>query len=83
MADTDTQDTQDTNATPPLNPTGPTPAEAEGTPAPATSPTEPPPSYVKLAMRNMVRKGGKSMFHFSLTTVGLIGLFIGLAYLTR
>lgn len=47
------------------------------------NPDEPPPSYVKLAMRNMVRKGGKSLFHFFLTTAGLIGLFIGLAYLTR
>ncbi|NET52725.1 MAG: DUF3285 domain-containing protein [Merismopedia sp. SIO2A8] len=47
------------------------------------NPSEPPPSYVKLAMRNMVRKGGKSLFHFFLTTTGLIGLFIGLAYLTR
>lgn len=46
-------------------------------------PSEPPPSYVKLAMRNMVRKGGKSLFHFFLTTAGLIGLFVGLAYLTR
>ncbi|MEB3232428.1 MAG: DUF3285 domain-containing protein [Leptolyngbyaceae bacterium] len=45
--------------------------------------TEPTPSYVKLAMRNMVRKGGKSLFHFFLTTTGLIGLFVGLAYLTR
>jgi len=44
---------------------------------------EPPPSYIKLAMRNMVRKGGKSLFHFSLTTVGLLGLLVGLAYLTR
>jgi hypothetical protein len=44
---------------------------------------EAPPSYVKLAMRNMVRKGGKSLFHFSLTTVGLLGLLVGLAYLTR
>lgn len=42
-----------------------------------------PPSYIKLAMRNMVRKGGKSLFHFSLTTVGLLGLLVGLAYLTR
>ncbi|MEM9215729.1 MAG: DUF3285 domain-containing protein [Cyanobacteria bacterium P01_F01_bin.150] len=42
-----------------------------------------PPSYVKLAMRNMVRKGGKSLFHFFLTATGLIGLFIGLSYLTR
>ncbi|MGK7888494.1 MAG: DUF3285 domain-containing protein [Leptolyngbyaceae cyanobacterium] len=45
--------------------------------------TEPAPSYVKLAMRNMVRKGSKSLFHFFLTTTGLIGLFVGLAYLTR
>ncbi len=44
---------------------------------------EPPPSYVKLAMRNMVRKGGKSLYHFSLTTLGLLGLLVGLAYLTR
>ncbi|MFM7471431.1 MAG: DUF3285 domain-containing protein [Nodosilinea sp. LVE1205-7] len=41
------------------------------------------PSFVKLAMRNMVRKGGKSLWHFSLTTVGLLGLLVGLAYLTR
>ena len=44
---------------------------------------EPPPSYVKLAMRNMVRKGGKSLFHFGLTITGLIGVLIGLSYLTR
>lgn len=42
-----------------------------------------PPSYVKLAMRNMVRKGGKSLYHFTLTTLGLIGLLVGLAYLTH
>lgn len=42
-----------------------------------------PPSYVKLAMRNMVRKGSKSLFHFALTTVGLVGLLVALAYLTR
>ena len=40
-------------------------------------------SYVKLAMRNMVRKGGKSLTHFFLTTLGLVGLFVGLSYLTR
>ncbi|MEQ9486919.1 DUF3285 domain-containing protein [Coleofasciculus sp. F4-SAH-05] len=43
---------------------------------------EPKPSYVKLAMRNMVRKGGKSLQHFFLTTVGLLAVLIGLAYLT-
>lgn len=67
-----------------------TPSPESGAESPVTDvqiiddPTaEPPPSYVKLAMRNMVRKGGKSLFHFFLTTTGLIGLFIGLAYLTR
>lgn len=40
-------------------------------------------SYVKLAMRNMVRKGGKSLQHFALSAIGLLGLFVGLAYLTR
>ncbi|MDG2614995.1 DUF3285 domain-containing protein [Thermoleptolyngbya sichuanensis XZ-Cy5] len=47
------------------------------------APSEPPPSYVKLAMRNMVRKRGTSLKHFALTTVGLLGLLVGLAYLTR
>ncbi|MCU0570017.1 MAG: DUF3285 domain-containing protein [Oculatellaceae cyanobacterium Prado106] len=31
----------------------------------------------------MVRKGRKSLFHFALTTLGLIVLMVGLAYLTR
>ncbi len=44
---------------------------------------EPQASYVKLAMRNMVRKRGTSLFHFFLTTVGLLTVLIGLAYLTR
>ncbi len=47
------------------------------------STTEPKPSYVKLAMRNMVRKGGTSIKHFALTTITLIGILVGLAYLTR
>ena len=45
--------------------------------------SKPKDSYVKLAMRNMVRKGGTSLKHFFLTTAGIIGLLIGLAYLTR
>ncbi len=48
-----------------------------------TSTTEPKPSYVKLAMRNMVRKGSTSIKHFALTTITLIGILVGLAYLTR
>jgi hypothetical protein len=54
------------------------------TPIAESAQTEKPdPSFVKLAMRNMVRKGGKSLFHFALSSIGLIGLFVGLAYLTR
>ncbi|NEP47439.1 MAG: DUF3285 domain-containing protein [Moorea sp. SIO3C2] len=45
--------------------------------------SEPKPSYTKLAMRNMVRKGGKSLRHFFLTVSGLLALMVGLAYLTR
>ena len=41
------------------------------------------PTFVKLAMRNMVRKGGKSLFHFGLTIVGLLAVLVGLAYVTR
>lgn len=55
--------------------------EAESAPIPVA--TEPPPSYVKLAMRNMVRKRGTSLKHFFLTTAGLLAAFVGLAYLTR
>lgn len=50
---------------------------------PPAASREPQPSYVKLAMRNMVRKRGKSLYHFALTTLGLLGLLVGLAYLTR
>lgn len=49
----------------------------------AASPTESQPSYTKLAMRNMVRKRGTSLKHFALTLFGLLGLLIGLSYLTR
>ncbi|MBM0742952.1 DUF3285 domain-containing protein [Phormidium sp. CLA17] len=45
--------------------------------------TEPKPSYVKLAMRNMVRKRGTSLKHFFLTMFGLLATLVGLAYLTR
>ncbi|HEY9624881.1 MAG TPA: DUF3285 domain-containing protein [Crinalium sp.] len=50
---------------------------------PPLSSSEPQPSYVKLAMRNMVKKRGTSLFHFALTTVGLLTVLVGLAYLTR
>ncbi|NEQ47373.1 MAG: DUF3285 domain-containing protein [Leptolyngbya sp. SIOISBB] len=61
----------------------PNPEAPPSVPADPTVPTEPKPSYVKLAMRNMVRKGGKSLFHFTLTVMALIGILVGLSYLTR
>jgi hypothetical protein len=62
-----------------------TPPTVDPTPTPNPTPqtAAAPPSFVKLAMRNMVKKGGKSLYHFTLTTTGLLGLLVGLAYLTR
>ncbi len=55
---------------------------------PAETPTQPAsnapqPSYVKLAMRNMVRKRGTSLFHFALTAAALLAVLVGLAFLDR
>ena len=50
---------------------------------PTDTKTEPQPSYVKLAMRNMVRKRATSLKHFFLTTAGLLAVLVGLAYLTH
>lgn len=52
-------------------------------PLEASEVSKPKDSYVKLAMRNMVRKGRQSLWHFFLTTAGLVGLLVGLAYLTK
>ena len=43
----------------------------------------PPPSFVKLAMKNMVRKGGQSLFHFSLTALAFLGFILLLAVLGK
>lgn len=59
-----------------------TPTTAHGN-SDVNSATKPKDSYVKLAMRNMVRKGRQSLWHFFLTTAGLVGLLVGLAYLTK
>ena len=40
-------------------------------------------SFVKLAMRNMVRKGSQSLLHFGLTALGLTGFLVLLAWLGR
>ncbi len=42
-----------------------------------------PPSFIKLAMRNMVRKGSKSISHFSITFLVLMGLLILIATLGK
>ena len=42
-----------------------------------------PPSFIKLAMRNMVRKGSKSISHFSITFLILFGLLIFIATLGK
>ena len=41
------------------------------------------PSFVKLAMRNMVRKGRQSLLHFGLTAVGLSAFLLLIAWLGR
>tara|TARA_B100000700_G_C14758153_1_gene720786 strand:- start:593 stop:784 length:192 start_codon:yes stop_codon:yes gene_type:complete len=43
----------------------------------------PPPSFVKLAMKNMVRKGSKSLMHLGITAMGLIGFIVLIAWLGR
>ena len=55
-------------------------------PEPAAStatPGQESPSFVKLAMRNMVRKGRQSLLHFGLTAVGLCGFLLLIAWLGR
>jgi hypothetical protein len=47
------------------------------------APAEPGPSFVKLAMRNMVRKGRQSLLHFGLTALGLSGFLLLIAWLGR
>ena len=49
----------------------------------SNQPSTPPPSFVKLAMRNMVRKGRQSLLHFGLTAVGLVGFITLVAWLGR
>ena len=60
-------------------PTPEIPATAEVPPTPEELKTK----FVKYAMRNMVKKGAKSLKHFALSAIGLMTLFVGLAYLSR
>ncbi len=43
----------------------------------------PPSSFVKLAMRNMVKKGSQSLIHFGLTAFGFIIFILVIAALGR
>ena len=40
-------------------------------------------SFIKLAMRNMVRKGRQSLVHFGLTALGLTAFLVLIAWLGR
>ncbi len=59
------------------------------TPDPEATASSPPPqagerpSFLKLAMRNMVRKGLQSLLHFGLTAVGLTAFLVLIAWLGR
>jgi len=74
---TATADTASDGAAAPAEPNNAGPSTA----APRSA--EPPPSFVKLAMRNMVRKGRQSLLHFGLTAVGFIGFILLVAWLGR
>jgi hypothetical protein len=52
-------------------------------PPPAPSGSDPPAGFIKLAMRNMVRKGRQSLVHFGLTALGLSGFLVLIAWLGR
>ncbi|PPS45690.1 DUF3285 domain-containing protein [Chroococcidiopsis sp. TS-821] len=65
------------------NLSSPEPTASHPAQSPPNATTEPQPSYVRLAMRNMVRKRATSLRHFVLTTAGLLAVLVGLAYLTR
>ncbi len=43
----------------------------------------PSPSFVKLAMRNMVKKGNQSLFHFGLTAIGFIAFILIIAFIGK
>ncbi|MCX5946237.1 MAG: DUF3285 domain-containing protein [Cyanobacteria bacterium] len=60
-----------------------TPTTAQPPSGAASRRNEPPPSFVKLAMRNMVRKGRQSLLHFGLTAVGLMGFLLLVAWFGR
>lgn len=79
MTDTSPNTSPDVSAAAPAGTAEPLTAE----PLTAARSPEPPPSFVKLAMRNMVRKGRQSLLHFGLTAVGFIGFILLVAWFGR
>ncbi|MBD1195526.1 DUF3285 domain-containing protein [Vulcanococcus sp. Clear-D1] len=59
------------------------PTNETAAPQPAAGATAENPSFTKLAMRNMVRKGKLSLTHFGLTALGFLGFIVLVAYLGR
>ena len=57
--------------------------DPEASAIPSSETAEGLPSFLKLAMRNMVRKGRQSLLHFGLTAVGLLAFLLFLAWLGR
>ncbi|WP_411868483.1 DUF3285 domain-containing protein [Vulcanococcus limneticus] len=62
----------------PTSAPGPGSDPAAGQPAQGENP-----SFTKLAMRNMVRKGKQSLFHLGLTAAGFLGFIVLVAWLGR
>jgi hypothetical protein len=69
-------------ATPKTEGTGSLPPVPGRAPAGAGSQAEAS-SFIKLAMRNMVRKGRQSLLHFGLTALGLTAFLVLIAWLGR
>ena len=89
MTDTSPNTSPDVSAAAPAGTAAPltaaplTAAPLTAEPLTAARSPEPPPSFVKLAMRNMVRKGRQSLLHFGLTAVGFIGFILLVAWFGR
>jgi len=83
MTDTSPNTSPDVSAAAPAGTAEPLTAPPTAEPLTAARSPEPPPSFVKLAMRNMVRKGRQSLLHFGLTAVGFIGFILLVAWFGR
>ena len=55
----------------------------ESKPMQTSTPKSASPSFIKLAMRNMVRKGQQSLIHFGFTAFGFVAFILIVAWLGR